>query len=198
MFKVHINQNRIVQILLGILIITSAISIGYISLKFGDFTNYQKNKPFLNIEVPYQAPEFDTNVTWLNSDPLEISKLKRKVILIDFWSYECKHCLTNIAKLKEWRDIYSQDDLVVIGVHTPEFSYQKNVENVSQKVSELGINYPVVVDSENLLWNDFGVQFWPTTFLIDRKGNIRHYHTTSYGFSKTKVLIEELIKEKAD
>jgi cytochrome c biogenesis protein CcdA/thiol-disulfide isomerase/thioredoxin len=125
---------------------------------------------------PYQAPELGGITAWLNSPPLNIAHLKGKVVLIDFWTYSCINCLRTLPYLKDWYAKYKDKGLVIIGVHTPEFDFEKNLENVSNAVIRYGIQYPVALDNQFLTWRRFNNHYWPAHYLIDKKGNVVYQH----------------------
>ena len=142
-----------------------------------------------------KAPEINGGVGWINSRPLKLSELKNKVVLIDFFEYTCVNCLRTLPYLKEWYKRYKDKGLVIIGVHTPEFDFSAEFENVKKAVEELGIEYPVVVDSRYEIWNAFKNQFWPRKFLIDKDGIIRFDHVGEGAYGKTESKIQELLKQ---
>ena len=123
-----------------------------------------------------QAPEFDSAATWLNSDPQSTAALKGKVVLVNFWTYSCIQCIHTIDQLNNWTKQYQTQGLVVIGVHTPEYAFEKVTDNLQTAVNRYHIAYPVVQDNSYSLWNAYNNQFWPATYLIDREGKIVFIH----------------------
>ncbi|HEY4890878.1 MAG TPA: cytochrome c biogenesis protein DipZ, partial [Reyranella sp.] len=121
-------------------------------------------------------PPLDGAVEWLNSPPLTPQGLRGKVVLIDFWTYSCINCLRAIPYVRAWAQKYKDQGLVVIGVHTPEFAFERNIDNVKRAVRDLKIDYPVAVDSDFKLWRAFDNQYWPAHYFIDTQGRIRHHH----------------------
>jgi thiol-disulfide isomerase/thioredoxin len=111
---------------------------------------------------------------WLNSQPLSLEKLRGKIVLIDFWTYTCINWRRTLPYVREWSSKYKDQGLVVIGVHTPEFSFEHTMENVSSAIKEMNIGYPVVMDNNFEIWNSFGNQYWPALYLIDANGKIRY------------------------
>lgn len=142
-----------------------------------------------------KAPEINGGIGWINSKPLKLSELKNKVVLIDFFEYTCVNCLRTLPYLKEWNNRYKDKGLVIIGVHTPEFDFSSEFKNVEKAVKELGIEYPVVVDSKYEIWNAFKNQFWPRKFLIDKDGVIRLDHIGEGAYAKIESKIQELLKQ---
>jgi hypothetical protein len=132
---------------------------------------------------------------WLNSPPLRASALHGKVVLIDFWTYTCINWLRTLAYVRAWDARYRQQGLVVIGVHAPEFEFEKNVDNVRRAVREMGIDYPVAVDSEHVIWRAFENQYWPALYFIDSQGRVRYHHFGEGGYEQSEMIIQELLAE---
>src|SRR3990167_11460607 len=118
------------------------------------------------------APEIRGGVEWFNSSPVEIYKLKNKVILVDFWTYSCVNCIRTLPHLVAWHKEYAKSGLVVIGVHTPEFEFEKQSENIKRALVDFGILYPVVSDANYVIWHAYANHVWPRKFLIDRNFRI--------------------------
>lgn len=137
-----------------------------------------------------KAPEFPQNLQWFNSKPLTISELRGKTVLIDFWTYSCVNCIRALPYLKEWHKKYADKGLVIVGVHTPEFEFEKDYENVQKALKELNIEYPVVLDSDYLLWNLYANQWWPRKFLVDKDGQIIYDHIGEGGYEETEKEIQ--------
>jgi len=138
----------------------------------------------------------DGAVAWLNSAPLTRDGLKGKVILIDFWTYSCVNCLRSIPYVEAWAEKYKDDGLVVIGVHTPEFAFEKDQSNVSSALRELKITYPVAIDSNYAIWNAFHNEYWPAHYFIDPHGTIRYHHFGEGEYHQSEEVIQQLLKEK--
>jgi cytochrome c biogenesis protein CcdA/thiol-disulfide isomerase/thioredoxin len=132
---------------------------------------------------------------WLNSPPLTQEALKGKVILIDFWTYSCINCLRAIPYVRAWASKYKDQGLVVIGVHAPEFAFEKNVGNVRSAITDLKINYPVAIDNDYALWRAFGNEYWPAHYFIDAEGRIRHHHFGEGDYEESERVIQQLIAE---
>ncbi len=146
-------------------------------------------------EMAVQAPELSGAIAWLNSAPLTREKLRGKVVLIDFWTYSCINCLRSLPYIEAWAQKYKDKGLVVIGVHTPEFAFEKDPANVAKAVRELGVTYPVAVDSRYAIWNAFNNQYWPAHYLIDGTGKIRHTHFGEGDYDQTERMIQDLLVE---
>lgn len=159
-------------------------------------TGYKEtNEEVLNVR-PYPAPELVGLSGWINSKPLELNKLKGKVVLIDFWTYSCINCIRTQPYLREWDKTYRDSGLVIIGVHAPEFSFERNVDNVRDAAKKAGLNYPIALDNDFSTWNAYQNQYWPASYLIDKEGNVRRQHGGEGEYKATEMAIRELIAEK--
>jgi thiol-disulfide isomerase/thioredoxin len=145
---------------------------------------------------PQIMPELSGAVAWLNSPPLTSAQLKGHVVLIDFWTYSCINCLRATPYVRAWADKYKDSGLIVIGVHTPEFAFEKDLENVKHAVSDLKITYPVALDNDYAIWKAFHNSFWPADYLIDATGKIRHHHFGEGKYDETEQQIQALLKER--
>jgi thiol-disulfide isomerase/thioredoxin len=141
-----------------------------------------------------QAPDFLGIQAWINSPALHISQLRGKVVLIDFWTYSCINCIRTIPYLNAWYREYGSDGLVIVGVHTPEFTFEKNYSNVLTAVNNFGIMYPVALDSNYGTWNAFGNQYWPADYIIDANGTIRYKQLGEGDYNGTEAVIRELLQ----
>lgn len=145
-----------------------------------------------------QAPEFKDISSWINTDKnLTMSDLKGKVVLVDFWTYSCINCIRTLPYVTSWYEKYKDQGLVVIGVHTPEFEFEKVLANVQTAVKRYGINYPVVLDNNFGTWKNYNNRYWPAHYLIDRDGSIRHYHFGEGKYEEMENAIVELLGTKA-
>ena len=134
---------------------------------------------------------------WINARPLTASTLKGKVVLIDFWTYSCINCLRALPYVRAWAAKYKNDGLVVIGVHTPEFDFEKEQPNVQKAVRKLGITYPVALDSNYAIWNAFHNQYWPAHYFIDASGKVRYEHFGEGDNDQSERWIQQLLAERA-
>ncbi len=132
---------------------------------------------------------------WLNSPPLTASALRGKVVLVDFWTYTCINWLRTLPYVRAWAEKYRDQGLVVIGVHSPEFSFEKNMSNVRWAVKELRVDYPVAVDSEHVIWRAFKNQYWPALYFIDAQGRVRHHHFGEGQYEQSEMIIQRLLAE---
>jgi len=145
--------------------------------------------------TPYPAPELENIGAWINSDPLTIASLKGKVVLIDFWTYSCINCIRTQPYLNAWHDKYSSEGLVVIGVHAPEFAFEKVTKNVEKAVQDAKIKYPVALDNDFATWQAYKNRFWPAKYLIDKDGRVRYTHFGEGDYDITELTIQTLLKE---
>jgi thiol-disulfide isomerase/thioredoxin len=142
------------------------------------------------------APALHADGVWINSKPLTLSRLRGKVVLIDFWTYSCINCLRTLPHLKAWDATYRSKGLVIIGVHTPEFAFEHVSSNVRSAVQRLGIRYPVVQDNRFKTWDNYANQYWPAEYLIDRTGHVRRTHFGEGEYPQTESLIRRLLAVK--
>lgn len=143
-----------------------------------------------------RASEISGGTKWFNGEPLSIKELKGKVVLVDFWTYSCVNCLRTLPFIKEWYNRYKDKGLQIIGVHTPEFGFEKEEQNVERFLSKADINYPVILDNNHEIWNRFANRYWPSKYLIDANGYIRYTHYGEGAYAETERLIQQLLKEK--
>jgi cytochrome c biogenesis protein CcdA/thiol-disulfide isomerase/thioredoxin len=143
------------------------------------------------------APDFIGIDHWLNSDPLSIAKLKGNVVLVDFWTYSCINCIRTLPYITEWYQTYKDKGLVIIGVHTPEFPFEKDTKNVQRALDQFNITYPVAQDNNYQTWTAFNNRYWPAKYLIDRNGNIVYTHFGEGDYKETESAIQTLLGMKA-
>ena len=132
---------------------------------------------------------------WLNSPPLTAPALRGKVVLIDFWTYTCINWLRQLPYVRAWHEKYRDQGLVVIGVHAPEFAFEKNINNVRWAVKDMRIDYPVAVDSDHVIWRAFRNQYWPALYFIDAQGRVRHNHFGEGAYEQSEMVIQALLAE---
>jgi thiol-disulfide isomerase/thioredoxin len=132
---------------------------------------------------------------WLNSPPLTAPALRGKVVLIDFWTYTCINWLRTLPYVRAWDEKYRSRGLVVIGVHAPEFAFEKNMNNVRWAVKELRVGHPVAVDNEHVIWRAFRNQYWPALYFIDAQGRVRHQHFGEGSYEQSEMIIQRLLNE---
>jgi thiol-disulfide isomerase/thioredoxin len=133
---------------------------------------------------------------WLNSAPLTAADLQGKVVLIDFWTYTCINWLRTVPYVRAWANRYKEQGLVVIGVHTPEFTFEEDVDNVRRSANERGITYTIAVDNDRAIWNGFGNHYWPALFFVDRSGRVRDHHFGEGSYEESETRIRELLASR--
>jgi thiol-disulfide isomerase/thioredoxin len=145
-----------------------------------------------------KAPEFKGITSYINTNQTKLSDLKGKVILVDFWTYSCINCIRTLPYLVDWNQKYSDKGLVIVGVHSPEFEFEKNINNVKQAVARFGIKYPVLLDNDHETWNAYQNSYWPRKYLVDSDGYIRYDHIGEGGYAETENAIRNLLAERTD
>jgi cytochrome c biogenesis protein CcdA/thiol-disulfide isomerase/thioredoxin len=147
------------------------------------------------LPIEGNLPPLDGAVQWLNSPPLTAQALKGKVVLVDFWTYSCINCLRSLPYVKAWAEKYRDQGLVVIGVHAPEFAFERDVGNVTKAMKDLGINYPVAIDNDFKVWRAFNNQYWPAHYFADAQGRIRYHHFGEGEYAESERVIQQLLHE---
>jgi thiol-disulfide isomerase/thioredoxin len=145
--------------------------------------------------VEGRLASFEGATGWLNSDPLTTEDLRGRVVLVDFWTYTCVNWLRTLPYLRAWVAKYQDDGLTVIGVHTPEFGFEGNVDNVIAQARRLGMEYPIAVDSDYAVWNAFANRFWPAAYIADADGRIRFHHFGEGEYPMTEMVIQQLLRD---
>lgn len=151
--------------------------------------------PSRGAQVGKLAPEIVGISAWLNSQPLALKDLRGKVVLVDFWTYTCVNCVRTLPYLTEWHQKYAEKGLVIIGVHTPEFDFERNLKNVEAATKRYGVMYPVALDNARGTWDNYRTQFWPRKFLVDSKGIVRYDHIGEGRYAATETQIKRLLAE---
>ena len=148
-------------------------------------------------ELPVEGglPPLTGAVEWLNSPPLTPEGLRGKIVVVDFWTYSCINCLRSIPYVRAWAEKYKNQGLVVIGVHSPEFAFEKNLDNVRKAVKDLKIDYPVAVDNHYAIWRAFGNEYWPAHYFFDGQGRLRHHHFGEGEYDESEKVIQQLLAE---
>ncbi len=148
-------------------------------------------------EFPVEGimPPFAGATAWLNSPPLTPQQLRGKVVLVDFWTYSCINCLRSLPYIRAWAAKYKDHGLVVIGVHAPEFAFEKDLGNVRRAVRDLGVNYPVVLDDDLKIWQAFDNEYWPAHYFVDAEGRIRHHHFGEGEYDDSERVLQKLLAE---
>jgi thiol-disulfide isomerase/thioredoxin len=170
-------------------------------LKGQSMTSTRVRAPFLHglpasqIASQAELASLERANEWLNSPPLTPSALRGKVVLIDFWTYTCINWLRTLPYVRAWAEKYRDKGLVVIGVHAPEFAFEKDMNNVRWAVKEMRVDYPVTVDNEHVIWRAFKNQYWPALYFINSQGRVRHHHFGEGSYEQSEMIIQELLAE---
>ncbi len=182
-----------------ILFIVASFAVRKVDLRYGVDQNSAStstnSETISNIDFKDYgpAPEFKLGDNWLNSKPLTLESLKGKVVLVDFWTYSCINCIRTMPYVTKWYDTYKDNGLVIIGVHTPEFAFELDKNNVQNAMSQFGIHYPVVQDNDYAIWNSYSNHYWPAEYLIDQKGEIVYEHFGEGHYDTTEKAIQQLL-----
>ncbi|MBI3026771.1 thioredoxin family protein [Candidatus Woesearchaeota archaeon] len=180
-------------------VILVAAAILYIEYQKPDISNAKPEKTDAQKDLKYPiAPDFVGIGRWINSEPLKIEQLRGKVVLVDFWTYTCINCIRTLPYLKEWDKKYRDKGLVIVGVHTPEFEFEKKYENVLKAVNDYQLKYAVAQDNNYATWSVYQNRYWPHKFLIDVDGYIRYDHIGEGAYDETEKMIQLLLKERME
>jgi len=149
----------------------------------------------VRLPVEGSLPSLAGATQWLNSPPLTPAALRGKVVLVDFWTYTCINWLRTLPYLRAWAERYQQHGLVVLGVHTPEFDVEHDLDNVRRAVKELRVHYPVAVDNDYAIWGAFDNHYWPALYVVDAQGRIRHHRFGEGGYEESEMILQQLLAE---
>jgi thiol-disulfide isomerase/thioredoxin len=142
-----------------------------------------------------ELPSLERATAWINSPPLTAEALRGKVVLVDVWTYTCINWLRTLPYVRAWADKYRNQGLVVVGVHSPEFPFEKNLDNVRRAVKDMRIDHPVAVDSDHVIWRAFRNQYWPALYFVDAQGRVRHHHFGEGAYDQSEMVIQMLLQE---
>ncbi|MDH4569071.1 redoxin domain-containing protein [Pseudomonas sp. BN414] len=143
-------------------------------------------------------PSLQGATQWLNGPPLSNEQLLGKVVLVDFWTFDCINCRNSLPYVNQWAARYADKGLVVIGVHTPEYPFERKIDNVREAIDRLGVKHPVAVDNQYRIWNAFTNQYWPAHYFIDANGRVRHLHIGEGDYDDQEAIIQKLLQERAE
>jgi thiol-disulfide isomerase/thioredoxin len=149
----------------------------------------------IRLSIEGELPSFGSAAPWLNSPPLNASGLRGKVVLVEFWTYSCINWLRSFPYVRAWAEKYKDRGLVVIGVHAPEFSFEKNIDNVRRAAKELRVDYPIVIDNDHAIWRAFNNEYWPALYFVDAQGRIRHHQFGEGEYEQSEMIIQQLLAE---
>src|SRR5919108_2637454 len=184
-----INHDR--RRLLG----TAAMTIGAASLGMFDAVVPRVTSAGRQLPVEGEMPSLARATGWINSPPLTVTGLRGTVVLIDFWTYTCINWLRTLPYVRAWAEKYQDRGLVVVGVHTPEFDFEHDLDNVRRQVKDLRVHYPVVVDNDYAIWSAFDNHYWPALYVVDAQGQIRHHQFGEGGYQQAEMIVQQLLAE---
>jgi thiol-disulfide isomerase/thioredoxin len=184
-----INPNRR-SFLTTMLKTIAATQLGMISCNTQNSTSATAELP-----IEGELPSLVGAIAWLNSQPLTVDGLRGKVVLINFWTYTCINWLRQLPYVRAWAEKYKDRGLIVIGVHTPEFEFEKNIDNVRRASTEMRIHYPIAVDNDYAVWRAFENHYWPALYFIDTQGRIRHHQFGEGKYEQSERVIQQLLSE---
>jgi cytochrome c biogenesis protein CcdA/thiol-disulfide isomerase/thioredoxin len=195
----YAGTNRIEQTLLtGIGASTERFGLSRIAENAGPLSEGASARPYRStLPDRGQAPRLDDATAWLNTVPLKAEELRGKVVLVNFWTYSCINCIRTLPYVRAWAEKYKDQGLVVIGVHTPEFAFEKSVGNIQKAIARFGITYPVAVDNDFRIWRAFRNSYWPALYFVDAQGRIRHSHFGEGDQKQSERVIQDLLAEAA-
>jgi thiol-disulfide isomerase/thioredoxin len=147
------------------------------------------------MNVEGHLPGFDGATGWLNSPPLTVAGLRGKVVLVDFWTYTCINWLRTLGYVRAWAQKYEDQGLVVVGVHTPEFPFERDIDNVRWAAQDMSVEYPVALDSDYAVWRAFANRYWPAVYIADAEGRIRHHQFGEGGYEECERIVQRLLRE---
>jgi peroxiredoxin len=163
--------------------------------------NAGEDDPEIGAVKPTTAPEFPARAQWLHTDPIKLADLRGRVVVVQFWTFGCINCIHNYPVYKNWYEKYAGKEMTIIGVHTPEFDHEAIAARVETRARDNGLKFPIVIDNDHAIWKRWQNQYWPSIYLVDRKGQIRYrwegeLHLTESAGRKFAAHIDELLAEK--
>jgi thiol-disulfide isomerase/thioredoxin len=204
MIRNYSNILVVITVAVGLVLASSSYFLGANTLEAATSSENQslvqntQNHFIIDKAQFKKAPEF-TGITGYINNPnsIKLADLRGKVVLVHFWTYTCVNCIHTIPYLNDWYQKYSNRGLVIIGVQTPEFSDEKNIDSVKTAVNHFQIKYPVILDNNYVTWNAYGNNYWPRDYLVDTQGYIRYSHIGEGDYGKTEQMIQSLLAEGA-
>lgn len=179
--------------ILGLVIIAVLVSGGGFLVDQGG--KDMRALPTGPLPIEGRAPELAGITGWINTEPLTLEALRSKVVLVDFWTYSCINCIRTFPYLRAWHERYKDYGFVLLGVHTPEFQFEKDIKNVRREAREHALTYPIALDNDYKTWSAFRNRFWPAHYLIDTEGNIRYHHFGEGQYAHTEQAVQQLLLE---
>src|SRR6266704_5022410 len=176
---------------------TAAMAVA--ASRLGMFGSAVRQMTAAAVQLPDEGelPSLSSATAWLNSPPLTAAGLRGKVVFIDFCTYTCINWLRTLPYIRAWAEKYKDQGFVVIGVHTPEFAFEKNVENVRRAAKEMRVDYPIAIDSDYAIWRAFNNQYWPALYFVDAYGRIRHHEFGEGRYDQSEMIIQALLRDAA-
>jgi thiol-disulfide isomerase/thioredoxin len=151
--------------------------------------------PAAQLPVEGTMPSLDSATGWLNSPPLTAADLRGRVVLVQFWTYTCINWLRTLPYVRAWADRYTDQGLVVLGVHTPEFDFEHDLDNVRRAATDLGVGYPIAIDNDYAVWSAFDNHYWPALYFVDAQGQIRHHRFGEGDYQQSEMIVQQLLAE---
>src|SRR5580700_5157449 len=192
-FEEWVRRAPSVAVITGVVVVLTGWITGSLTSFSVVKTANAASQPFVSDEGA--MPDLDGAIGWLNSAPLNRKSLRGKVVLVNFWTYTCINSLRPLPYVKSWATKYKDAGLVVIGAHTPEFSFEHERMNVENAVRSLKVTFPVAIDSDYRIWRSFNNQYWPAEYIIDAKGRIRYHHFGEGEYDESERVIQSLLRE---
>ena len=176
-------------------ILASAIGAPSETLAADKSVARQRMPAAVQLPIEGELPSLGSATEWLNSEPLTADGLRGKVVLVDVWTYTCINWLRSLPYVRAWAEKYKNQGLVVIGVHAPEFEFEKNVDNVRRAARDMKVNYPIAIDNDYAIWRALKNEYWPALYFVDAQGHIRHHHFGEGEYEKSEMIIQQLLAE---
>ena len=176
-------------------ILASAIGVPIETLAEDKSVVQQMTPAAVRLPIEGELPSLGGATGWLNSQPLTAAGLRGKVVLVEFWTYTCINWLRTLPYVRAWAEKYKDQGLVVIGVHSPEFEFEKNVDNVRRAAKDMRVDYPIAIDSDYAIWRAFKNQYWPALYFVDAQGHIRHHQFGEGEYEQSEMIIQQLLAE---
>jgi thiol-disulfide isomerase/thioredoxin len=151
--------------------------------------------PAAQLPIEGELPSLSSATEWINSQPLTVAGLRGNVVVVDFWTYTCINWLRTLPYVRAWAENYKDHGLVVIGVHTPEFEFEQDIENVRRAAKDLRVNYPIAIDNDYAIWSAFNNHYWPALYFVDAQGRIRHHQFGEGAYEQSEMIIQQLLTE---
>jgi thiol-disulfide isomerase/thioredoxin len=185
---------KVIQVLFAVILASACADPIKTSTEDVKMGNQETNAEF-QLPIEGDLPSFAGATSWLNSQPLPRNDLRGKVVLVEFWTYTCINWLRTEPYVRAWAEKYKDKGLVVIGVHTPEFEFEKNVDSVRRETKAMRIDYPIAIDSDYAIWRAFNNRYWPALYFVDAKGHIRHHQFGEGEYERSERIIQQLLAE---